>query len=1540
AQIAADFAADNKTGCLPLIINFTDQSTGSPTSWYWDFGNGNSSTKQNPSANYIKAGVFSITLIASNSSFSDTVKKVAYISVYANPISSFTADTISGCSPITVNFTDESVPVSSSIKEWYWDFGDGYFSRNPSAFHTYTLSGLYTVSLLITDGNGCQDFFFIEKYIKVNKPDAGFIVPELKCNIPADIQFINNSNSDKIDYYWDFGDGGIDTIKDPIHTFQTIDTFTIKSIVSDELGCADTVDKVMYFAGFKADFDFNITVLCDSIIKAEFTDATVPGATSWYWDLGNNKNTTRPNFKYTYDPYDSYNVTLISTINSDCIDTITKNIYNPPKANYSMDTNYSCRTPFLINFDNLSTGSHIISYYWDFGNGDTITSLDSILTRTFTTPSDSTKDNKKLGGILVYLIAKDSYGCVDSTFDTVEINLPVAKFLAFDSIDGVGGCVTLDVLFTDKSKSKDTILFWSWALGNDSVSSDQNPSTTYIDTGKFDVTLSIINEKGCSASITKEEFVEVGIKPDFANFTTAPLDTGCFDNEMCFFDLSGFNDTSIKVNDWFWDFWYFPSKGYGVGTFFEEFRSYAKNPCFGFGHLMGEDTVHLAVGHNGCYDSIWKPIIIVPPIAEVYIHNPDYTEDQPKFTLAACSPPIGFWFRNTSGMYTSIPTFEIIDLQTADTTLLNPDPGDSTYIYFTKPGEYLVKIIARNDTTRSGGCEMTNIHNIMRFDSVTPGFDVTPKKDCLPNNAFTFIDTSVSYFGIKKGWFWDFGDGDSLLNYYIKPEDTILIYRDITTLIPDTIIIPDRPIYTHLGTDQITKNDNHDGYTSGFYENPTHIYRDTGTYIVKLLLTVAVTYRQPDPDTLRCYYETLDTIRVDGAFARIGLDSLVKCAFSQVNFIDSSFTSSNIIKRVWDFADSSSIDTIPNPIHTFSSAGDYNISLSIMDSVGCTDTIYREFIFSYPDLDFVAVPVSPCPGDTVSFDNKSTGEELSYLWQFGDATTDTLQNPIHKYSTTGFYTVSLTAIDTNSCADTLTFADLIKALEEPVAGFQANITSANCPPLPVLFSDNSTNAVQWLWDFGDGQSSNLQNPSHLYTQSDSFDVLQIVTNTIGCSDTATKENYIKILGPSGTLSFKPDSGCLPFNVNFMSNTKNVDYYFWDFGDGNIEFITYADGGDTTLHLYEQSGSFTPSLILKDVLGCTFIIPSTKTLYIEKLMADFSYSYNNLCDLDQINFSDTIKSAFPTIREWDFGDGSKDTISNPKYSYKESGSYIIQLKVTNLIDSTCYIIKKDTIDVYAIPNIRVLADSIGCIPLSVEFSSDTFATNTIITLWIWDFGEGTSGTGKFVTHTFSYADSFTVKLSAYYAKDSCKIDTIFIIRTLNVPDADFTFDPAKPSIKNPIIDFSDLSTNATTWLWDFGTGDTDNSKDPFYTYENSGHYTIKLIVTNENQCLDTVIKPIFIAPKAFIDVPTAFTPNNDGNNDRYYAFHAGIKKLLEFKIFNRWGELVFETDDINEGWDGTLRGKPQDMGTYVYYIVANSFISEEPVVLKGNFTLIR
>ena len=221
---------------------------------------------------------------------------------------------------------------------------------------------------------------------------------------------------------------------------------------------------------------------------------------------------------------------------------------------------------------------------------------------------------------------------------------------------------------------------------------------------------------------------------------------------------------------------------------------------------------------------------------------------------------------------------------------------------------------------------------------------------------------------------------------------------------------------------------------------------------------------------------------------------------------------------------------------------------------------------------------------------------------------------------------------------------------------------------------------------------------------------------------------------------------------------------------------------------------------------------------------------------------------------------------------------------------------------------------------------------------WAFGDGQSSTQTDPSHTYNSVGSYTVTLTALNSTGCGGGDTISeTIKVLPVPTANFSLAPitAEPNIPTT---FTNLSVNATRYLWDFGDNTTSTEVNPIPQYQKTGVYKACLTAYNRSNCPSIACKEAPADIEPLLGLPTAFSPNGDGENDVLYVRGAAIANL-DLKIFNRWGQLVFETTSQQKGWDGTFNGQPQPIDAYAY-VLNCTFIDGTAKMLKGNITLLR
>jgi gliding motility-associated-like protein len=342
-------------------------------------------------------------------------------------------------------------------------------------------------------------------------------------------------------------------------------------------------------------------------------------------------------------------------------------------------------------------------------------------------------------------------------------------------------------------------------------------------------------------------------------------------------------------------------------------------------------------------------------------------------------------------------------------------------------------------------------------------------------------------------------------------------------------------------------------------------------------------------------------------------------------------------------------------------------------------------------------------------------------------------------------------------------------------------------------------------------------------------------------------------------------------------------------------------------------------------GCTETF-SRNVRILPRPVADF-FIANPIIQFPLNTFSfvnQNVQAGFTYL--WDFGDGNTSTAANPgTHTYSSPDTFVVRLIVSN---AQC----SDTLERLAIiqppiPVVQFQASAEGCAPLIVSFKNNTlYATE-----YSWDFGDGNTSNEFEPTHIYRLGGTYTVRLIArgLGGQDvDVKVDSI-VVRDL--PNAFFIAQPRTVIIpSDPVVVFN-LSNNAIQFFWDFGDGFTSTEPSPEHYYTTPGDFTIRLIARNEFGCLDTfsVTNAVRAEGGGRVVVPNAFTPNPNGsgggfivpgefNNDVFHPVVNGAD-TYQLKIYNRWGELIFESNDVNIGWDGYYRGELCKQDVYVWKV---------------------
>ena len=409
------------------------------------------------------------------------------------------------------------------------------------------------------------------------------------------------------------------------------------------------------------------------------------------------------------------------------------------------------------------------------------------------------------------------------------------------------------------------------------------------------------------------------------------------------------------------------------------------------------------------------------------------------------------------------------------------------------------------------------------------------------------------------------------------------------------------------------------------------------------------------------------------------------------------------------------------------------------------------------------------------------------------------------------------------------------------------------------------------------------------------------------------------------------------NTSYQRNS--IDNHFWSFR---------MDGQDVTNSAWSPTitfpgpGLYDGLLVLNPNSNCGDSAFVTVEIFPE-LTADFSFAYDT-CIAGPVQFTDLSFVDNTDIVTWDlrFGDQTFGTDQNPRHVYREPGDIRVQLKVID--ENNCVEFVEKYVSYFPVPNLIIIApsDFIGCNPGRIFFDNLSFPIDDTYDI-IWDFGEGNSSSDISPTHTFRTDGVFDVSVQIT-SPIGCTTDTTFnqLIEIQPSPVADFIYSPGYLSRFNNTVQFTDQSRDAIFWEWMFDNAIRSTELNPVVTFRDTGVHEVRLVVRHEQGCRDTAFALLDVIPEISYFLPTAFTPNDDSSNDLYtgVGITDGIREF-RLQVWNRWGEVVFETDDPKEGWNGRKYNDADPVPAGVYVIVVRYKEPRGKMVEKqGTITVLR
>jgi len=945
----AAFAADRTSGESPVVVQFSNRSTGQITGFNWNFGDGSSSAERNPLHVFRGAGEYEVKLTVIGPGGQSNVTQV--IDVFINPpTASFEYNPTAGTTPLVVQFTDRSV---GQINDYLWDFGDGTRStdRNPS--HTYSTQGNYNIFLRVRGPGGSNRAFAVVTVVnpQIPAPIANFTPDNTGGNAPFNLQFTNTSTGQITTYRWDFGDGATSSDANPIHTYQQVGIYTVKLTVSGPGGSSTKLGTMNVIRAPQApDAIFTPDKLSgDAPLTVFFDNQTTGDVTSYLWEFADGTTSTDTDTTHIFSNPGSYLVRLTARGQNNLSDfaeveiRVTKPLV-PPSAVFSVLPSAGS-APLIVQITNQSAGDNV-TYNWDFGDGTTAQTTDPVFSHEYATN----------GSFTIRLTVSGPGGPNSST--TANINVSDTLTASF-SVLPLSEPQGMSFQFTDESSGQ--ITAWAWTFGDGTSSTEQSPVKIYANPGTFEVILTVTDTFGGTASFnttvtatlpptpttvpsltptntlqptliptntieptaTLEPTVEPSatleptleptatleptvtveptLEPTATTVPTAvtPAPTAGFTFTVT--DLSvSFQDLSLGAASWEWNF------GDGVGF------STDQNPSYTYAQ-PGTYTVTQIVRNVGGENSTSQQVTVnaaLPPL-----------------------PTAGFTFT----VVDLLVSFQDLSVNAAswewnfgDGVGFSTDQNPS-YTYG-QAGTYTVTLIVRN----AAGENSTS-------QDVVVNAPLPP----LPTAGFTFtvVDLLVSFQDLSvnaASWEWNFGDG------------------------------------VGFSTDQ----------------NPSYTYAQPGTYSVTLIVRnaagenstsqqVTVNAALPPAPTAGFTYTVADLL---------------------VSFQDLSV---NAASWEWNFGDGVGFSTDQNPSYTYGQTGTYTVTLIVRNAAGENSTSQEVTVTSLavaPTADFT----STTDGLIATFADTSSPVE-SWAWDFGDGVGFSAeQNPSYTYAASGTFPVTLT----------------------------------------------------------------------------------------------------------------------------------------------------------------------------------------------------------------------------------------------------------------------------------------------------------------------------------------------------------------------------------------------------------------------------------------------------------------------------------------------------------------------------------------------------
>ncbi len=1313
--------------------------------------------------------------------------------------------------------------------------------------------------------------------------------PEPGC-VGQPVQFTDVSTGTITSRSWTFvgGSPSTSTQQNPLIVFNTPGPHNVTLVVNGPGGATANSSQVVTIDALPtANFTFTVE---DQTVT--FTNNST-NATSYLWQFGDGQESTDFEPVYTYSEAGTYIVTLTAISHCGSI-TKTFSVNTAPTPQFSAQPTAGC-TPLLVQMVNESS-SNAVTYQWQFPGG--VPSMSS-------QPSPFVTYNTA-GSYSITLVATNNSG-TNTITKTNYINVQTLPSSNFTSVAN-----GLTVTFTNTSNNATT---YEWNFGDGNTSTLTNPVHTYGVSGTYTVTLTSTNSCGDVSNIK----TVILAPPPVASFTTSG-NTGCAPLTV------NFTNTSTGATTYIWSL---PGGSPATSTAAEPTVIFATAGTYSVtltaSNLAGSSTATATVivntvpaasfssTNNGAAVAFTNSSNNASSYSWNFGDNSSSTENNPVHTYAAdgvytvtltatnvcgsitttqtitvVTPPIaGFNATPTTGCAPLTVQFSNASSANATAyswTFVGGNPASSTAanptVVYTMPGTYSVVLVASNS---AGNNTATQTNLVTVNTTPTAGFSST-------TNVATVNFTNSS--NNATAYSWSFGDGNNSTEtspshtYATDGTYTVTLTAtnvcgSVTTTQTVTIVTPPTAGFNASQTNgcapftvQLNNTSSVNAVSfnwqlpggapaSSTNQNPTVVYNTPGVYTV--ILTVS---NSAGTSTA----SQIDYITVGTTPSASYTASVLEATATFTN------TTTNGVTYSWSFGDGGS-STEANPAHTYVYDGTYSVVLTATNVCGTNTFTQTVVIITEPEAGFTATTTSGCGPLSVQFVDLSSENTSSWLWSFpgGTPNTSTDQNPVVVYLTPGVYDVTLVAAGLGG-SSTFTQSSFITVAGAPTGGFTSSVNQNIA-----TFTNSSTNATTYLWQFGDGSSSIEANPSHTYMNDGTYTVILSATNN--CGTTIIQQTVTIVTAPVAAFTFNSSVGCLPLAVLFSnSSSSNATSFAWDFQGGSP--ATSVD--QNPVSTWNSAGVYLVTLTASNAAGS-----STATATITVNTAPTAGFTAQTAGLSVVTSNTTLNA---TSYSWTFGDGGVSTEANPTHTYATTGTYTITLVATNACGSTTF---TQQVAIVGTAPIASFASNLsaGCAGMTIQFTDQSAGAPTA---WLWTFQGGTPNTSTDPNPSVTYATpgTYDVSLEVTNVFGTGSTQLPGYISVLNPPIAGFSFVGAGATVS-----FTDAAVGSTSSSWNFGDGTSSTELSPSHTYTASGTYTVTQTVSNAcgSITLQQTVVVVVVGTNEGVWL-NQFRLFPNPNIGRFTVEMSGLpERNVAFDLINSLGQIVHsEIVDFSSG----------------------------------------